>query len=246
MQGDVGTFGAELEELKRSGANLLVLSDPGSSATICDHLLGDDAELRRRLFVSAGSGDTPARRSVSDPSRLGVVEVTGGSARSSSRGSVPQSGPTETGREATGSPSIPDRPGPVGPNESAAWYSRPAGLDDLPGIARHVHQHLRRFETYDPEPSEIRVCVDSLDPLVDRAEQEALLRFLHVLTNRLRAADAMSHVHLSAAADAALVRTVHPLFDAIVEVRTTMEGPHQRWTLGAADFRTDWLPLTRE
>jgi hypothetical protein len=242
MEGDVAAFGTELENLKRSGVNLLVLSDPGSSPTICDHLLGDDSEVRRRLYVSAGRGDTPAERPVPDPSRLGVVEATGDPTRSSSE-PVARPTPNETVLDATADLPIPERSGPIGPRESAVWYSRLATLDDLPGLARHVHRHLQRFEAYDPDPSEVRVCFDSLDPFVDAADQRDLFRFLHVLTNRLRAADAMSHFHLSAAADAVTISTFRPLFDATVEVRATIDGPQQRWTLRDAGLQTDWLPL---
>jgi hypothetical protein len=242
MEGDVAAFSTELETLKQHGVSLLVLSDPGSSPAICDHLLGDDTEVRRRLFVSAGRGDTPGDRSAPDSSRLGVVEVTGDPTRSSSD-AVARPTPNETGRDPTADLPIPDRPGPVGPDESAAWYSRLTTLEDLPGLARHVNRHLRRFEAADPDPSEIRLCFDSLDPFVDTVDQRDLFRFLHVVTNRLRAADAMAHFHLSAAADAVTVRTLRPLFDATVEVRATVDGPQQRWTLRDAGLRTDWLPL---
>jgi hypothetical protein len=242
MEGDVAAFSTELETLKRRGVSLLVLSDPASSPAICDDLLGDDAERRRRLFVSVGRGDTPGARPVPDPSRLGVVEVTGDPARSSSD-AVARPTPNGTVRDATADLPVPDRPAPVAPDESAEWYSRLTTLDDLPRLARHVHRHLRRFEADDPDPGEIRLCFDSLDPLVDAVEQRELFRFLHVLTNRLRAADAMSHFHLSAGADAVTIRTVRPLFDAAVEVRATVDGHQQRWTLRDAGLRTDWLPL---
>jgi hypothetical protein len=245
MEGDVAAFSTKLETLKRRGVSLLVLSDPGSSPEICDHLLGDDTEVRRRLFVSAGRGDSPAERPVPDPSRLGVVEATGDPTRSSNE-SVVRPTPNETVLDATGDLPIPDRPGPIGPAESAVWYSRLATLDDLPGMARHVHRHLKRFEVYDPDPSEIRLCFDSLDPFVDTVDHRDLFRFLHVLTNRLRAADAMGHFHLSAAADPVTIRTFRPLFDATVEVRATIDGPQQRWTLRDTGIQTDWLPLDHE
>jgi hypothetical protein len=238
MERDVKAFGTELERLKQSGVSLLVLGDPESSPDICAHLLGDDTEVRRRLHVSVGRRATPGARPSPDPSRLGVVEVAADRTRSSSEAA---SRPTPTDDLPT-----PDRPAGVEPAESVAWYSRLASLDDLPGVARHVHRHLQRFETHDPSPSEIRVCVDSLDPLVEAVDRRDLFRFLHVLTSRVRAAKAMGHVHLSAAADAVTVGTLRPLFDATVEVRTTADGPQQRWTLSEAGLQTDWLPLDHE
>lgn len=238
MTDDVTAFGTELERLKQRGVSLLVLGDAGSSHGICDHLLGDDTEVRRRLFVSAGRGDRPDERPPPDPSRLGIVEVAADQTRSSSKSA---SRPTSPGDLPD-----PDRPEAAGPAESAGWYSCLATFDDLPGLARHVNRHLRRFEAHDPAPSEIRLCFDSLDPFVDAVEMRDLFRFLHVLTTRLRAANAMGHVHLSAAADPVTIGTLWPLFDATVEVETTADGPRQRWTLREAGLRTDWLPLDRE
>lgn len=242
MEGDVAAFRTELEALKRRGVSLLVLSDPGSSAAICGQLLGDDDETRRRLFVSAGRGSNAAEKPVPDPSHIGVVEATGESTRSASDGVVRPT-PNQTVLDVTGDLPVPQTPGPIEPNESAVWYSRLASLDDLPGLARHIHRHLRRFEAYDPEAGEIRLGFDSLDPFVDAVDRRDLFRFLHVLTNRLRAADAMGHFHLSAAADGVLIETIRPLFDATVQVRATVDGPQQRWTLRDTGHRTDWLPL---
>jgi hypothetical protein len=158
-----------------------------------------------------------------------------------------------------GEPGADDRSEPVEPVGPAAdpsggpvpwaresddpWYSRTAP-SDLSAAARHAHVHLSRFETADPEPSEIRVCLDPLCGFAAGPERADLRRFLEVLTNRVRMARGMGHYHLSATADDDLREAIEPLFDATVETRVTDAGDvHQRWTLHADDVTTDWLPL---
>ncbi|MFC6726068.1 hypothetical protein ACFQE1_17200, partial [Halobium palmae] len=146
---------------------------------------------------------------------------------------------------------------PVGPAASGAevpwardsdrpWYSRTAPYD-LSTAARHVHVHLSRFETSDPEPSEIRVCLDPLDELASVTDGAAFRRFVEVVTNRVRMARGMGHYHLSAGVDDGIPDDVASLFDATVETRTVESDDgvetHQRWTLHADDVVTDWLPL---
>jgi hypothetical protein len=225
-------FAARLENLKSRGSNLLVLSDPGVAGSMCTHLLGDDEEVRRRLLVSAGRGSYDDANGTTDPSRIGVIEASetvrssAASVPSASSVSVPQ--PVEAG---TGASDLPE------------WYSRLESLEQLPLLATQINRHIRRFETYDPQPGEIRLCFDALDPFVDATPDRDLFRFIHVVTNRLRAAGGMGHYHLSSAADPVTINTFRPLFDASIEVRATVDGPQQRWTLTESGLRTDWLPV---
>lgn len=90
--------------------------------------------------------------------------------------------------------------------------------------------------------AQFRLCVDSLGPLLEAHEERAVFRFLHAVTNDVRAVDGMGHYHLPLAPDAETVRTLAPLFDAVVELRVEDE-PQQRWRLVDEEVETEWLPL---
>jgi hypothetical protein len=209
-----------------------------------------------------------------DPDRVGVVDVPFGGTRGTvtdwTVGDGGRDGPDSPDGPATpdspGEPSGSEDPGgqaeavepvePVGPDSGPSdgpvpwaresddpWYSR-TGPSDLSAAARHAHVHLSRFETSDPEPSEIRVCLDPLCGFAAESEPADLRRFLEVLTNRVRMARGMGHYHLSATESDGLREDIEPLFDATVKTRVTEAGSvHQRWTLHADDLTTDWLPL---
>lgn len=91
-------------------------------------------------------------------------------------------------------------------------------------------------------PAQFRLCVDSLGPLLEAHDERSVFRFLHAVTGDIRAVDGMGHYHLPMAPDADPVRTLEPLFDAVVELRADSE-PQQRWRLVGKDAETEWLPL---
>lgn len=109
------------------------------------------------------------------------------------------------------------------------------------------------------EPSAIRVCVDSLVPLIDENESESVFRFLHVTTGRIKQARGMGHFHLPLDVDHDVVNLFEPIFDATIEVRSLGdehedehdhededEGHHvheHRWYLRDRDRSSDWLSL---
>ncbi len=51
------------------------------------------------------------------------------------------------------------------------------------------------------EPSELRVCVDSLVPLLQQYDTEDVFRFVHVTTARIEQARGMGHYHLPVSRD---------------------------------------------
>lgn len=62
------------------------------------------------------------------------------------------------------------------------------------------------------------VCFHSLENLLASAETETAFRFLHVLTQRLSGADAVSQFSLDpTAVDEATLRTLEPIFDTVAE-----------------------------
>jgi len=65
------------------------------------------------------------------------------------------------------------------------------------------------------------VCVHSLTALLEDVETERLFRFLHVLTSRIAAADAMGQFYLDAAAhDDQTIYMLRSAFDTVVQTGT--------------------------
>lgn len=93
------------------------------------------------------------------------------------------------------------------------------------------------------EPSELRLCVDSLGPLLSDHRPENVFRLLHVVTSRVRQVRGMGHFHLPLGVDHDAVNLLEPLFDAIVEVRTDDGGAEQRWHLREKRTTSDWHPV---
>jgi hypothetical protein len=227
MDGSVESLSDHLATLKSRGANLLLLSPP-SVRPSCRGLLGDDGATRRRLFVDTGDGSAAAGAFVEDgprnPAVLGYVTVEGAGTRAAAAATVGPS-PRSDGAEDVG------------------WHSRVESAADTTGLALAMHRHLERFESRDPDPGEVRVCFDSLDPLVETLDDSDLFRFLHTVTNRVRSADGLGHFHLTDCAEETTIETLRPLFEATVEQRSTPEGPAQRWTFRDTDVETDWIPV---
>lgn len=93
------------------------------------------------------------------------------------------------------------------------------------------------------EPSELRVCADSLVALLRAHRSETVFQFLHMTTSRISTARGMGHYHLPLDRDHDAVNLFEPLFDAIVEVRSRDDRYEQRWELRDQGLSTEWLPL---
>lgn len=92
-------------------------------------------------------------------------------------------------------------------------------------------------------PSELRVCVDSLVPLLQEYDAEAMFRLLHMATSRVDKACGMGHYHLPLGSDHDAVNLLEPMFDAIVTVRSRDGTDEQQWSLREAEATTDWFEL---
>ncbi|WP_226006304.1 DUF7504 family protein [Natrinema salinisoli] len=92
-------------------------------------------------------------------------------------------------------------------------------------------------------PSELRVCVDSLVPLLQTYDTETVFRLLHMTTARVDQANGMGHYHLPLDPDHDAVNLLEPMFDAVVTVRSRNGTDEQRWYLRETDTTTDWLEL---
>jgi len=87
---------------------------------------------------------------------------------------------------------------------------------DLTGIGIKVSSFLSEWAE---DGNSIVVCFHSLTTLLQYIDLQEAFRFLHVLTGRLEAVDAVAHYHMDPDAhDEREVNTLKALFDAVVEV----------------------------
>ena len=116
---------------------------------------------------------------------------------------------------------------------------------DLRDLGTAVEEIVESFEANagDLSPAELRLCFDSVTPLVAGNDYRDVRRFLLGLTETVERVDGMAHYHLPADYDSETVETLEPLFDAVVEVRRDEGELEQRWHLRDPDITTDWLPL---
>jgi hypothetical protein len=118
-------------------------------------------------------------------------------------------------------------------------------VHDLSTLGENVAEAIRTADrrTGGLVPAQFRLCIDSLEPLVDVHSERSVFRFLHATTNEVRAARGMGHYHLPLPPTDDAIRTVEPLFDAVVEVRDDSDGAQQRWRLIDSQADTEWLSL---
>ncbi|MCG1002255.1 MULTISPECIES: hypothetical protein [Halobacterium] len=227
---DAEAFSTELAALKRDGCNVLVVSDAEGRDAACERLLGAPELDRRHVFLETAADvstvldrHSPRR---TDASTLGVVDAT----------------PATGARSAAAAPQSGGAGAPLG-----EWYERVEDRTDFAALTTAVTDAFDRVAAAADTPSEVRLCVDGLDPFFDAVRsgdttEERLFRFLHLLTSAVREDDGMGHFHVSASADDALLATVEPLFDATLSVETGAEGTvRQRWRLHDSGRVTDWF-----
>lgn len=89
-------------------------------------------------------------------------------------------------------------------------------------------------------PADLRLCVDSLRPVVAADAGEA---FVGPVREAVEDVAGMAHYLLPTSLDANEVRAVQSLFDAVVELRVGTAGPEQRWHLADSGFSTQWFRL---
>jgi len=102
--------------------------------------------------------------------------------------------------------------GGVGGTDVRKAVRRPT---DLTGLGITVSEYLKAWHD---TGTRIVACFDSLTAILQYGELSTVYRFLHVLTNRLSAVDALGHYHLDpAAADEQTISRLKSLFDASIE-----------------------------
>lgn len=94
-----------------------------------------------------------------------------------------------------------------------------------------------------PDPGELRLCVDSLRPLLAEHSPGRVRRFVDRLAGRVAGVKGMGHFHLPAPSDDRHVPMLTSAVDAVVEVRVRHGEPQQRWHVFEGAVDSGWLPL---
>lgn len=112
---------------------------------------------------------------------------------------------------------------------------------DLFALEREMHKAINEFDVAADglSPGELRICVDSLQPLVDIHGTQAVEQFLDAIIKRIYETSGMGHFHLPVDPEYAIVSELSPLFDAQIELQ---DGKH-RWHLLEDDIQTGWLGI---
>ncbi|MCT9096608.1 hypothetical protein [Haloarchaeobius sp. HME9146] len=212
-------FAQTLSALKEDGSSILLVGRTSSQAHkgACRRLMGDDGdEPRQRLYVYTLDNESCGH---------GPDATTVGSTKLVSQ-------VTEDGTSS--SPA-------VGPDVDETIV-RPELLSTL---GTEVIDAIDDLAEDDPTPGELRLCFDSVTPLLREHKSQNVFRLLHMVTSRIRQEQGMGHFHLPLDRDSDYVRLLEPLFDAVVEVRRDEETEtlEQRWHLRDRDADSGWIPL---
>lgn len=225
-------FATRLASLKERGSAVLVVGTLRRETyrTACTRMLGEEsASPRRRLLVV--TGETPRVESRLPAGASPPYEHTtlvSGTTRARSTA-------TETG----GTVASAD-----GPRDAAVERVR-VDLSELGDLGVAISKAIAEFETEAGglEPAQLRLCFDSLRPLLAEHDERKVFQFLDLLTERVRSVGGMGHFHLPVARDSATVRTFEPLFDVVVHLQKRDGRLQQRWELGESGLSSGWIPL---
>lgn len=218
-------FARALSDLRQQGSALLVVGHVPCDihGKACSRMLGDpESGPRRRLFVATDRDPADFDDRIPDAAGIGADTTRILAPAVDGRSAAPHDPPAETAIPVT-------------------------RLDDasLSALGRAITGAIMEFDDLADglAPAELRLCFDSLSPLVDAYDRETVFRFLHPLTHLVRRKHGIAHFHLPVERDAELVRLLEPLFDAIVELRVPNGNPQQRWHLPGRDLASNWLDV---
>ncbi|KYH27795.1 hypothetical protein HAPAU_04660 [Halalkalicoccus paucihalophilus] len=212
----------ELDALKQRGSNLLVVGSrmPAAHEAACRQFLGESTtQARRRLFVLTDPCASVSKRL--------SAEAPGSDRRSVLRYDAAS------------------RSAAVAPSQPSISASERRVKGDLGSLGVAISEAIAEFEATSSglSPAELRLCFDSLTPLVSEYDSEPVFRFLHLLTHRVRSVDGMAHYHLTTERSNRTVGLLEPLFDAVIELCLRGDTLYQRWYLRDSGLTTGWLQL---
>lgn len=232
-------FQSRLGQLKREGCNLLVVGDaPRELFTrASESMLGDPDARRWRVFGRTDATPESVRN------RLPAASVA----------PRPQSETTQI----VSHPIAPQRTTDAA--ETTTHIPEVTVSDTgLSGFRSELLEAIEQFNARSHRPAEVRLSVDSLAPLLDCYDREAVRRFLRTVTDRVYDWNAMAHYVLPVAYDSDRCQRLVDEFDAVVELRTTSEQAdeqssfddsprsyhaQERWHLPESDATMPWVSL---
>jgi len=215
---------AGLTTLKRRGSNLLVVGAVAADIhqRACHRFLGDETFApRQRIAVLTGTHHTGIEQYLTGPHS-----------------------PAASTRIINYAPDARATSAEASLNEESTVATE-AEPENLPELKTTVAESIADIQDHNKNlsPAELRVCVDSLLPLIDGNGREAVVRLVYPLAQRIRAAQGMGHFHLPIDPELAVVEEFEPMFEAMIELRMDQGVPEQRWHLRDADVMSEWLPL---
>lgn len=225
---DDGQFTAELSQLKRQGASVLVVGAVRTEQRrdVCQRLLGQaTAQPRRRVLVSTtGEGHNMSHLVDADDIESGTTtrvsyETHSRSAAASNSGSQPM--------------------------ESVSADESPITTTTLADLGIAISGAIEESEHDDTSlaPGELRIAVDSLVPLLEEYGAKRVFKFAHLTNGRTRDADGMIHYHLPMDRDSDVVSVLTPVFDIVIELRDRNGVFQERWTINDGDHSSGWLSI---
>lgn len=221
--GRVSKFVRTLDQLKQTGCNLLMVGRVPDDvlAAACRKLLGDAVQRRFRLFVLTDADLVAVR------DRLAATDFRTHSTTATAIVYARDSR-TPAVEAIDGFPAI-DRIDVDGP---------------LVELAAAIDEEIAAFERAADglEPAQLRVCFDSLRPLLANYDTREVVAFLEDVTDRVEAVDGMAHYVLPFERDHPAVTELASQFDATIEYRAVEDG-QERWHFPETDFTTEWFPL---
>lgn len=211
-------FVRRLGRLKTTGCNLLLVGRVPDDvlATASRKLLGDDTQHRLRLFV------------LTDAERATVRE------RLTARNGQTSAADAVLAYASDDPPALADEDATVR-----------ADIDgDLAALTAAIDEEIAAMDAAAGglEPAQLRVCFDSLEPLVADHGVRAVASFLDDVTDRVDEANGMAHYVLPVERDHRTVARLDSTFDATIEYRTAENG-QERWHFPGSELSTGWFPL---
>lgn len=129
------------------------------------------------------------------------------------------------------------------PGVTSAGGDRPIPEGDIESLERTTLEELSDLVDSGVEAGELRLCVDSLRPLLVAHSESRVRRFVDSLGEHVDDADGIGHFHLPASNSDRYVSLLTPVVDAVVQVRTRQGESQQRWHVFDGAVDSGWLPL---
>lgn len=233
---DLADFFGTLHELKSTGCNLLVVGDAPRPlfARASGRMLGDAESVRYRVLAMTDATPQSIADRLPDPaeSPRSLAETAHVLTHAGARRSVTESTGANT------------------PSKLAGVRETRIADPELTGLQSALVEVIDEFadDADAIRPADVRVSIDSLEPLLDFYGEDAVRRCLGTVGGRVRDHEAMAHYVLPKPFESDAVRDLAGHVDAIVELRlvdSAADGQHaeQRWHVPSRDLTVGWTPL---